>query len=429
MMKNKNSHEFKPIIIEIQESPLNPLGRLVFWIIVILFLIISAVLIFAKTDIVVSGYGNTFITGDVKRLKVLIPGLVSKVYVDVNSKVSKGEKLVEIDSTVASSKHKTLQSHLDANRLEISLMQKLISGESISLDEVNNDEIKLYFSERELLNKNIDKLNNDIKAEEIKTEIIMTKLSFNADERKRTEEKAERLKNVEDLIEKSRIDELDDKLVRLISEREILVKELEESTIKINTLTDNISNAEISFSRSILERLIKKKREVENIVHELNSNDFNSENHTVVSPVDGYVNELMINTQGSAVSAGEEILTIVPAEGEIKVKAKILNRDIGYIEQGQECEIKVETFPFQKYGTIKCEVESISKDSMEDNRMGKVYELIAKLEGDHLARGSETYKIQSGMNVTIEVKSGKRRIIEFLTNPIVRGFDEGLKVR
>lgn len=96
---------------------------------------------------------------------------------------------------------------------------------------------------------------------------------------------------------------------------------------------------------------------------------------------------------------------------------------------GQEVEVKLDTFPFQKYGTLKGEVLLISPDAFEDEKLGQVYKMKVKLEKSTIIVGGNEVNISPGMTVSAEIKTGKRRIIEFFLEPIVKYAKESITIR
>lgn len=95
----------------------------------------------------------------------------------------------------------------------------------------------------------------------------------------------------------------------------------------------------------------------------------------------------------------------------------------------QEPEIKLDTFPFQRYGTIKAKITSISLDAFEDEKMGPVYKIKVAMEKLYIAVDGRNIPASPGMTVSVEVKTVKRRIIEFFLSPIVKYADESLTLR
>lgn len=148
-----------------------------------------------------------------------------------------------------------------------------------------------------------------------------------------------------------------------------------------------------------------------------------------VSPVDGYVGKLMVHTVGGVVTPAEKLITIIPKDAPLVIKATVMNQDIGFIKKGMHSAVKVDTFDFQKYGLVPAEVIHIADDAIEDEKLGPVYEIYLKLNKDSLNINGEEIFLASGMSVTSELKVGKRRIIEFFIYPVVKYLDEGMSVR
>ena len=145
----------------------------------------------------------------------------------------------------------------------------------------------------------------------------------------------------------------------------------------------------------------------------------------ISSPVDGYVGKLLINTQGSAINAGEALISIIPSDENLIIKANVLNKDIGFLELHQKVAIKIDTFNFQKYGKLDGELIHISNDSIKDEKLGEIYEIkVNPLQNSLLIDGQEK-PIEPGMSVVAEIKVGKRRVIELFIYPIIRYLDEG----
>ena len=86
----------------------------------------------------------------------------------------------------------------------------------------------------------------------------------------------------------------------------------------------------------------------------------------LTAPIDGTVQQLAVTTVGQVVTSGQPLMIVVPSGGRIEVEALVLNRDIGFIEIGQAAVVKLEAFPFTKYGTIAGKVVRISRDAVDD---------------------------------------------------------------
>jgi multidrug efflux pump subunit AcrA (membrane-fusion protein) len=93
------------------------------------------------------------------------------------------------------------------------------------------------------------------------------------------------------------------------------------------------------------------------------------------------------------------------------VEAMALNQDIGFIQVGQKAELKLDTFPFQKYGTIEAELSYVSPDAQEDQKIGLVYKVKLKPKRFTIRVRNKDVPLSPGMAVTAEIKRGERRVI------------------
>ncbi|GGI85775.1 hypothetical protein GCM10009332_23830 [Shewanella gelidii] len=153
----------------------------------------------------------------------------------------------------------------------------------------------------------------------------------------------------------------------------------------------------------------------------------------MVSPVDGVVEELVIASIGGVVTPAQELLKIVPiserGKQQLEVEAGLLNKDIGFDHTGQVVEIKVDSFPFTKYGVIDGEVTDISADASEHEQLGLLFPLKASLATGRIKVNGKWINLKPGMSVTVEIKTGTRRLMEFLLAPLMRGVSEGARER
>jgi len=169
---------------------------------------------------------------------------------------------------------------------------------------------------------------------------------------------------------------------------------------------------------------------------------------TLTAPVDGTVQQLAIYTVGGVVTPAQQLMLIVPKGNSLEVEAFVQNKDIGFVNDNQKAEIKIETFPFTKYGTIHGTVLHVSNDAIQmesrqaqtndnkissaDNRdkpSGLVYTARVQLNKSTMQVEGKTINLTPGMAVTVEIKTGKRRLIEYFLSPLLQYKDESLRER
>lgn len=147
------------------------------------------------------------------------------------------------------------------------------------------------------------------------------------------------------------------------------------------------------------------------------------------APVSGTVQQLAIHTVGGVVTPAQALLAVVPSEEALEVEAAMLNKDIGFVRPGQRVAVKVESFPYTRYGYLDGTVESVSHDAAQDEKMGLVFPARVKLAAATLVIDGVKVKLSPGMALSVEIKTGKRRVIDYLLSPLQQRRDESLQER
>ena len=122
-------------------------------------------------------------------------------------------------------------------------------------------------------------------------------------------------------------------------------------------------------------------------------------------------------------------MVIVPESATLELEAMVLNKDIGFVHEGQPVEIKLEAFPFTKYGVIDGEVAHIARDAVNDEKLGLVYPTRVLMKENTIRVSGRDVLLGPGMAATAEIRTGKRRLIEFFLAPLLRYKDEALRER
>ena len=139
---------------------------------------------------------------------------------------------------------------------------------------------------------------------------------------------------------------------------------------------------------------------------------------TLVAPVDGTAQQLAIHTVGGVVTPGQALLAVVPSDDPLEVEATIVNQDIGFVRAGQRVTVKIESFPYTRYGYLKGTVQSVSHDAAQDDKLGLVFPARIRLDRASLDIDGVAVALTPGMNVTAEIRTGRRRLIDYLLSPL-----------
>lgn len=237
------------------------------------------------------------------------------------------------------------------------------------------------------------------------------------------------LKSVLDIIARKDYEELQKEVSNLKEQIKMASFKVEEANKKIIEIEEEKNSFISQFKDTKYQELQSIQKEQRNLQSQINAIKFQNQKQSIVSPTDGYVAKLMINTIGGVVTPAEKLISIVPKDSPLIVKVNVLNQDIGFVKKDMLSKIKIDTFSFQKYGFFEGKIINVGNFSIEDEKLGAVYEVKIEPNGKTInVEGQERY-LEAGMSVTAEIKVGKRRVIEFFIYPIIRYLDEGMSVR
>lgn len=149
----------------------------------------------------------------------------------------------------------------------------------------------------------------------------------------------------------------------------------------------------------------------------------------LTAPLAGTVQQLAVHTVGGVVTPAQTLLIVVPVEAEFSAEIMLENKDVGFVREGQAAEVKLDTFPYTRYGVIPAKVRHISADAVLDEKRGAVFLATLVLEKSSLDVDGRLIRLSPGMNLTAEVKTGKRSVIGYLLDPINKYAHESLKER
>jgi hemolysin D len=149
----------------------------------------------------------------------------------------------------------------------------------------------------------------------------------------------------------------------------------------------------------------------------------------LTAPTSGTVQQVAVHTEGGVVTEAQMLMVIVPKDAQVTAEVVIDNKDIGFVNAGQVAEIKLETFPFTRYGTISATVKSVAADAVNDEKRGAIFPAVLTLAQNTIAVDGKRITLSPGMNVTAEIKTGRRRVIEYLLSPVQRAMSESLGER
>lgn len=427
---------FLPAALEIEAAPPAPYSRIILWAIMALLVLAIAWACWGQIDITASAQGKLVPGAKVKTIQPLNAGVVQHIHVREGQKVQAGDVLLTLDGTIAEADLQRLTLQLDSVQQDISrtnLLQQRLQGQTDTSDlkalslpqqQALNSSWQEYQARQLSVQRQIDKLD---------AEVATTKLNIGRIE-KTLPLITEQADSVQQLLAKSlasRSQYLELELNRINQAESLSIEQakLQQLAAGINEAKQQQQVLNAEFQRQLSDALNQYHRDASTLAQELIKAQSTNAQQQLLAPVAGTVEQLVLTTIGGVVTPAQELMRIVPLDQQLVAEAWLLNKDIGFVEVGQTAELKLESFEFTKYGVIDGEIIDISTDAVEMEGVGLVFPLKVALKQHSIKAGNKTVPLGSGMAVTVEVKTGQRRIIEFLLSPIIKAVDEGVRER
>ena len=442
MAGNHTEKAFLPAALEIQEQPPSPIGRAIIWAIVAFFAAAIVWAFFGQLDIVAVAQGKVIPKGRSKVIQSFEISVVRAIHVEDGQPVSQGDLLLELDATDVEASLEQVRDELQATsnerRRSVALLQALTNG---TLDTATSAALfdpadwplqeQLLQAAYEEITASADEIHNAIeRAEATRT---------SADEQVMKLESVlpiirERAEGLEGLAEKSLVSrsqylELKQQLIETEQDLKSQRATRRSADAQVRELTNRLSALTARERSAILVELEELERREDSLEQEITKASQATAHRTLSAPIDGVVQQLSVNTIGGVVTPAERLMVIVPGTQDLEVEAMVLNKDIGFVTEGQEAVVKLDAFPYTRYGYIEGRIETLSDDAVPIEDFGLAYTARLDLDQSWLLVEGRQVSLSPGMAVTVEIKTGKRRVIEFLLSPLLRYKSESARER
>ena len=433
--------EFLPAILEVTETPPSPTGRLVMW--SILALIVAALVwsFLGHINEVAVAAGKVIPSGQIKTIQVKNKGIIKEINVEEGQLVQEGDTLVVLDPTTTSADYDSLKKRaayykLDIQRLTAELTQQPFTPEEDPDLEPHDlaAEMALYQS-RTSDYRTQRQSREDVIAQRV-ARLQATQASYEkyAEVLAIAQEKEARLTELseENAISQFQLLEQQRETIEYAKNAQAELDSLNSIRAEIAEAQQNLANVDAAYHKDIMTALVEAKKEYYSIVESIKKAEEDSRLSVIYAPISGRVYNLNIHTLGGIVTDAQSLMQIVPEDAKLEFEVYADNKDIGFIKVGQEAEVKVETFNFQKFGMYKAEVQEISADAVNDpsdQLKNMKYKLILDPTSNDISVYGKPAKIEVGMNVSAEIKIKEKRIIDFFLDPFRRYTSEALRER
>ena len=410
----ENEAEFLPAALSLQEKPVSRASRLAAGVLMALVAILFIWAVVGRMDIIVNATGEIIPSERTKAIACIEVASVKALYVKEGQFVKKGDLLIEMDASMPASDQDKAMNSVSEAILQIARSRAMITAiDSLKppmLPSINGvSSAKLYESQKHLdgqfqefmakLQRIDESINNYALALPLATQ--------QASDYKVLSQNNDVSKHAYLEKEQARI-ELEGKLTDAKKQRAALIAETKRIAYDTRTEGDKIVGA----SRPDAQKAAVHRELLK-----------------LVSPVDGTVQQLAVHTIGGVVPAAQPLMLIVPQEEQVEVEAMVENKDIGFVKEGQTAAVKVDAFQYTKYGLIPARVIHISRDAVKDEKRGLLYKVKVVLDKSSILVDGRDIKLSAGMSVNVDIKTGDRRVIEYVLSPLIQLKRESLHER
>ena len=465
---SRSDNEFLPKAVSILETPPSPIHIAFIWTICLLATIALTWAYCGKIDIIAIAQGKIQPAGRVKTIQPAEPGRVIAIDVQNGSHVAAGDVLVELDPAEAKADENATSSAYFAFLGERARRRAALAA--VAHATFKNDPpvewplelpASIKIREARVLKGDMQQLSSALSA-------VDAQITQKKEERKRLEDT---IVSQEMLIKtlQERVTMRKGLLARGSTPKAAVIDAVEALQNQETNLT--IQKGQLLEARAAVEVLASERRKtIDTFVAdneqklgdvERQIDDFEQKkakahvktgHMTIRSPISGTVLGLTVTTRNQVVSAGEELMRIVPESSELEIECYVENKDIGFVKKDQPAIVKIESFPFTRFGTLDATVIHVAHDAIPQPDAQALEGNPAKSQKNSFSGGAQRTQnlvfpvtlratrvtmdiegvavpLSPGMGVSVEIKTGKRRIIDYFLSPLVEVASRSLRER
>jgi hemolysin D len=463
----RRDHEraFLPAALEIVETPPSPVGRAIALVIAAALCVAIGWASLGTIDIIATAQGKIVPSGRSKVIQPFETGVIRAIHVRDGQQVREGELLIELDPTMDRAELDHLKSDLIAARLDMARLSAALSDAPDPLAafhppaeadpaQVTNERLLLsvQINEQRAKLAALDREANEKLAERATARATIEKLAAEIPLQQ------QRVNMRQTLVDKgleSRILFLQEDQDLVANQKELLVQQSRENEAEaaFQAIMNQRDQAAAEYRHGLADDLVKAEAKAAGLVQDVIRAERKTGLQWLTAPVDGTVQQLAVHTVGGVVTPAQALLVVVPTQSHLEIEAMVSNHDIGFVHPGQMADIKVDTFSYTRYGLLHGAVESVSADAVTPDKREEepnarptgldkdaavasdtaarepVYAARVTLDKTSMLVDDRHVNLTPGMAVTVEIKTGSRRIISYLLSPLLRYGHESLRER
>jgi HlyD family secretion protein/hemolysin D len=457
--EERQLREFLPAALEILETPPSPAGRTLALILCLIAVVGIAWASVGKVNIVAVASGKIVSQARTKLVQPFETATVRAILVGPGAKVRAGDPLIELDPTAALAERDRAENDLRAAALDQARLEAFLDGATdtafAGLTHVGADEIKR--AQAQLTAQNAERVG--------KLAALTQERMQRVAERESLQQTLAKVKDTLPLVAQradirrkaaaggyaSVIADLESQQLLTEAKAEVEINRAKIASLDaaIEALDHKAAATEAEIWTTALVDLSRARERARSASESLQKATYRTEQQTLRAPIDGTVQQLHVTTVGSVVTPAQQLLSVVPDEDRIEVEAVLENRDIGFVAVGQKVELKIDAFPFTRYGLLRGTVTALDRDAeatplsqsaqgshrtadeIENVEMSERlrYTVRIAVEPKSLDVDGHPAVLLPGMSVKAEILTGERRIIDFLLAPLREHMHDALRER
>ncbi|KSB87933.1 hypothetical protein AS593_18640 [Caulobacter vibrioides] len=432
---------FLPAALEVVETPPSPIGRAISWVIMSAAVGALAWSCWAKVDTVAIAEGRLVPTGRLRSVEPSDPGVVRAIAVREGERVRAGQLLIALDPTVAEADAESAVTELSTAGLTLARANALLSyaaGRGSAVVAPADADANAVEAERQLVAARVQayeakraslgerRAGAEASARQAQAEIVKLQRTLPILQRQLDDQKGLEAKGYG-----ARQKLLQQEQALVAAEQDLIAQQgrLDEARAQVASLGRDVAELREQFVGQAAQERVEAEGLSATRADALRKAEQKRQLQTLTAPVGGVVQAVSVTTLGEVAETGKALVTIVPDGEALVVEALVLNKDAGFVRTGDHAVIKLEAYPFTRYGTLEGEVVQISPDAIVDEKRGLVFPVRVKVSKSQLSVDGRQALLSAGMSASVEIVTGKRRVIDFIWSPVAKTVSEAGRER
>lgn len=390
---NTNNYQYQ------LEQPNTSKARWTVWIALIAIITLVTWASFAKIDQVTRATGTVIASARTQEVQASDGGILTQMLVKEGENVTKGQLLIILEEERAKAAVDNSATKIAALTAKIARLEAEIFNKPLVFPEHVKRYSEYVVNQTQLYNRRKQAIDEDVASLRKMLELAKAELKMN-----------------EPLLDKGDVSQAD--VIKLRRQ--------------VTDIEAQINNKQNKYFEEAQSELTKAQEELESEQEQMRDRSQVLQEKRLVSPTEGVVNNIKINTIGGVVKPGEVIMELLPTSSDLIVEAKVKPADIAYVKEDQHASVKLDAYDYSIFGAMNGTVTYISPDTlMEQTPKGQepYYRVQVHIKGAEFQGRAKDIVIRPGMTATVEIKALERTVLNYLTKPLTKTLSEGLGER